>query len=154
MELYAILSEEELANALFQLSERAKMGNINGNLVGAIDDIITDINERNNNHTPTQEIPERREQNGEELRNAYRMRVNQEVIAIFEEQRVRMDLMDVSNTGFGLSSEIPAPQGENIHVEINGMDGMDIFRCQVCFCSKKEGRFQVGVRILKKLPRL
>jgi hypothetical protein len=156
MDLHPIKTEEDLANELFQLVERAKMGGLKGGHIEAIDSIIEIINQEHTIIDPT-EFASKDSQpitGSAELRDSYRMNVNREAVAIIKEQRLHMNITDVSTTGFGLYSEDEAPHGENIYLEINGIDGMDIFSCMICYCGAKNDGFHVGLRVLKKLPRL
>ena len=157
MDLYPIQSEEELANELFNLVERAKMGGLNNSNIQSLDAIISEINQSSPQINPSKQrqAEENTTQAGSaEMRDSYRMSVNQEAVTIFHSQRHHMNIVDVSTSGFGLRSEESAPHGEEIYLEINGLDGMDIFHCIVCFCGTKDGIYHVGLRILKKLPRL
>jgi hypothetical protein len=156
MDLHPIKTEEDLANELFLLVERAKMGGLKSDNIEAIDSIVETIN-KSSEIIDLQEFAADNSQpvtSSEELRNSYRMNVNREAVAIFQEQRLHMNITDVSTTGFGLFSEEEAPQGESIHLEINGIDGMDIYSCLICYCGPKDSGYHVGLRILKKLPRL
>ncbi|MBF0357740.1 MAG: PilZ domain-containing protein [Magnetococcales bacterium] len=156
MDLHPIKTEEELANELFQLAERAKLGGLKSDNIDAIDEIINTINE-SSEIIPKELLPEKTGQpltGSAVLRNSYRMSVNRDAVAILQEQRLHMKITDVSTSGFGLHSETEVPFGENIYLEINGLDGMDLFSCLICSCEPQEGGFHVGVKINRKLPRL
>jgi hypothetical protein len=156
MDLHPIKTEEELANELFQLAERAKLGGLKSDNIDAIDEIIETINEKSE-IIPNEFLSEKNDQpltGSAVLRNSYRMNVNRDAVAIFHEQRLHMKITDVSTSGFGLLCESEVPFGEKIYLEINGIDGMDLFSCLICSCEPQEGGFHVGVRINKKLPRL
>ncbi|MBF0456114.1 MAG: PilZ domain-containing protein [Magnetococcales bacterium] len=156
MDLHPIETEEELANELFQLIERAKLGGLISENIEAIDSIVNHINLKSSPiELPEAILNEDREANSsEELRDSYRMDINQEAVAIFDGQRLNMDITDVSTSGFGLISEEEVPHGKNIYLEINGLDGMDIYACKICYCRVKKGVYHVGLRTQKKLPRL
>ncbi len=156
MDLHPIKSEEELANEMFLLVERAKMGGLKGENIEAIDSIIESIHEKDKLVDPEEFATENSQPitGSAELRSSYRMSVNREAVLILHEQRMDMTITDVSTTGFGLFSEEEVEHGKNIHLEINGIDGMDLFHCLICFCGKREEGFHIGLRVLKKLPRL
>ncbi|MBF0194781.1 MAG: PilZ domain-containing protein [Magnetococcales bacterium] len=156
MDLHPIKTDEDLANELFQLAERAKMGGLEGDNIESLDSIIENINNNSETIEPKDLVTKDSQKitGSAELRNSYRMNVNRDAIAIFKELRMDMKITDVSTTGFGLFSDEKPPEAQNIHLEINGIDGMDIYSCKVCSCNPSEGGYQLGLLIIKKLPRL
>jgi hypothetical protein len=157
MDLHPIKTEEDLANELFQLAERAKMGGLQTENINIIDSVIETINKSSEIINPEEFATEGSQPltGSAELRNSYRMNVNRDAIAIFPELRMDMTITDVSTTGFGMFSDEQPPEIDEIFLEINGIDGMDIYSCQVCSCeSSQDEGYHVGLRIIKKLPRL
>ncbi|MBF0382602.1 MAG: PilZ domain-containing protein [Magnetococcales bacterium] len=156
MDLHPIKTEEDLANELYQLAERARMGGLQSADIEIIDSIIETINKNSKTIDPEDFATEGSQPltGSAELRNSYRMSVNRDAVAIFHELRMDMKITDVSTAGFGLFAEERPPNAENTYLEINGIDGMDIFYCNVCSIDEIDGGYHVGLSIYKKLPRL
>lgn len=92
------------------------------------------------------------EEGEDERRTLLRLQANTQAVAVVDDERLPVQILDLGARGFGILARQPIPVGHFLILEVPASEGWEAFSCFVAFQREKEGEYRIGLRLFAKLP--